>query len=173
MALIQRASSANASAGGLWGNAYSNRVNLLNQQDQQAQASTNSLMGGIGSVAGMVATKLPMLSFLSDENAKEDKREVKGVLEALKKMPVEAWRYKKGRGEGGEQNQHVGAYAQDFKEATGLGDGKSISIIDALGVTMGAVKELAEKVEAGQGKSDGDERTARKPKPKSVMRMAA
>jgi hypothetical protein len=37
--------------------------------------------------------------------------------------------------------------AQDFKRVTGLGDGRSISVIDAIGVTMGAVKELAEKID--------------------------
>lgn len=166
----QGASSANTASGSLWGNVYSNRVNLLNQQDAQANASTNSLLGGVGSIVGMFAPSI----FKSDENAKEDKREVRGVLDALKEMPVEAWKYKPGEGPGGEQDQHIGTYAQAFQKATGLGDGKSINVIDALGVTMGAVKELAEKVEAGQGKGDGDERPARgKPKAKSIMRMAA
>jgi hypothetical protein len=106
----------------------------------------------------------------SDENAKEDKREVKGVLDALKKMPIEAWKYKDGEGDGGE---HIGTYAQDFKKQTGLGDGKNINVIDALGVTMGAVKELAEKVENLKGKSDGDEKPARKPAGKSIMKKKA
>ena len=43
---------------------------------------------------------------------------------------------KTSKGAGGE---HIGTYAQDFQNATGLGDGKSINVIDALGVTMGAV----------------------------------
>jgi hypothetical protein len=165
---FQGAGSLFNSAGNMYGNVYNGRVNMLNQQDQMQNQGWGSLLGGAGSLLGM---------FMSDEDAKEDKREVKGVLDALKSMPVEAWKYKEGKGDGGE---HIGAYAQDFQRATGLGDGKTISVIDALGVTMGAVKELAEKVEAGKGKSDGDEKPAARtaahrpaPKGKSIIRMAA
>ena len=87
------------------------------------------------------------------------------MLDALKRMPVEAWKYKAGEGDGGE---HVGAYAQDFKKATGLGDGESINVIDALGVTMGAVKELAETVDGMGGR-----KAAKRPKAKSIIRSAA
>ena len=59
-------------------------------------------------------------------------------------MPVEKWRYKPGRGDGGE---HVGPYAQDFAAATGQGDGKSIDMISAIGVTMGAIRDLDKKVD--------------------------
>ncbi|MGJ0505770.1 MAG: tail fiber domain-containing protein [Methylocystis sp.] len=159
-------------AGQTWNSIYGNRVDLLNQQDQLNATTTSGLAGGLGSLAGF---GLSRMSFMSDENAKEDKREVKGILDALKKMPVEAWRYKEGEGDGGE---HVGTYAQDFQKATGLGDGKSINVVDALGVTMGAVKELAEKVETIKGGKDGDEKkpartAARRPQPKSIMMKAA
>ena len=59
-------------------------------------------------------------------------------------MPVDKWRYKPGRGDGGE---HVGPYAQDFAAATGQGDGKSIDMISAIGVTMGAIRDLDKKVD--------------------------
>ncbi|CAJ0860523.1 hypothetical protein AMST5_01310 [freshwater sediment metagenome] len=86
-------------------------------------------------------------------------------------MPVEAWKYKEGEGDGGE---HVGVMAQDFKRETGLGDGKSIHVVDALGVAMGAIQELAEKVESLKGGADGDEKPARpRQKAKSIMRRAA
>ena len=58
-------------------------------------------------------------------------------------MPVEQWTYNKGQGDGG---THVGPYAEDFTAATGMGDGKTIKAQDAFGVTAGAVKELAAKV---------------------------
>ncbi len=144
-------------------NGYTAAGNTMQKAFENSMATYNAnnaqgagMLGGLGSIAGlMFGGSKPW--FLSDENAKEEKREVRGVLDALKKIPVEAWKYKEGQGD---EQEHVGAYAQDFTKATGLGDGKTINIIDALGVTMGAVKELAEKVEASQGKRDGDERRA-------------
>lgn len=133
----------------IWRNIGKDRTDMLNYSDKMKADSMSSMMGGAGQLLGAG------MGLLSSKDAKEDKREVRGVLEALKEMPVEAWSYKEGMGDGGE---HVGTYAEDFKKATGLGDGKSINVIDALGVTMGAVKELAEKVEAIKGGSDGDEK---------------
>lgn len=159
-------------AGNAWGGVYDNRVGLLDQQNQQARQGFGAAAERLGSLTGTYGKDImgglgtlgtAGLAFLSDEDAKEDKREVRGVLDALKEMPVEAWKYKDG--EGPDREQHVGVYAQDFQKATGIGDGKSINVIDALGVTMGAVKELAEKV-------DGIKAGAR-PKPKSIMRWAA
>lgn len=142
-----------------------NQMTSLNQSAYKSdQAGLSSLASGIGGIAGLM---------WSDEDSKEDKRPAKGVLEALKEMPVEAWRYKEGSegDDGGEQ--HVGTYAQDFKKATGLGDGKSINVIDAIGVTMGAVKELAEKVDGLQGEVKSAAKAAPRPRAKSIMRAAA
>lgn len=117
-------------------NLYSNQINAY-QAENQANSSGGfgSILGGIGQLAG---------SFLSDEEIKTDKVPVKGALQAVKSMPVDEWSYKPGEGDGG---RHIGTYAQDFQRATGKGDGKSIPVIDAIGVTMGAVKELSAKVD--------------------------
>ena len=61
-------------------------------------------------------------------------------------MPVDEWQYKRGVADGGKQ-RHVGPYAEDFKRETGKGDGKTIPVVDAIGTTMGAVKELSAKVD--------------------------
>lgn len=123
---------------------YGQQGSLLNtqynQQLQSWQANQNgmsSLMGGLGTVAGMM---------LSDKNAKTDKQPLPEgeALGAIREMPVEKWRYKPGRGDGGE---HVGTYAQDFTKATGQGDGKTIDVISAIGVTMGAIRDLDKKVD--------------------------
>ena len=123
---------------------YGQQGSLLNtqynQQLQSWQANQNgmsSLMGGLGTVAGMM---------LSDKNAKTDKQPLPdgAALGAIREMPVEKWRYKPGRGDGGE---HVGPYAQDFAAATGQGDGKGIDMISAIGVTMGAIRDLDKKVD--------------------------
>jgi hypothetical protein len=122
---------------------YAQQGNLLNTQfNQQMSAWTanNSIMGGIGTGIGQAVGAM-----MSSEEAKTDKRKVHGILDAVKQMRIEKWRYKDGKGDGAE---HIGTYAEDFKAKTGLGDGKSINVIDALGVTMGALKELAGKVDA-------------------------
>jgi len=133
----------NASSSGFSGamRGYNQQGNLLNTQFQQQNQQWQNQMGVIGSIAGGAGT---LLGLLSSKKAKTDKRPAPGVLDAVKKMPVEKWKYKDGMGDEG---QHIGPYAEDFKKQTGLGDGKTISVVDALGVTMGAVKELAEKVD--------------------------
>lgn len=150
--------------GNLLNNLYANQIDAY-----KAQSSANSgggifgqLMGGIGSIAGL---------FMSDEDAKTDKTPVRGALEAVKGMPVEEWSYKPGMGDGG---RHIGTYAQDFQRQTGKGDGKTIPVIDAIGVTMGAVKELADKVDALSG-AKGRGVLDRKPSPKGrgIIREAA
>lgn len=132
---------------------FQQQGNMLNTQYQQRmqsyqakQANRAGLFGALGTVAGMVSP----VGFLSDEEAKTDKRPTeRSMLDAMRDMPVEQWRYKEGQGDGGE---HIGPYAQDFQKATGVGDGRSISVIDAIGATMGALKELDAKVdEMGRG----------------------
>lgn len=131
---------------------YATQGSLLNQQYQNQlaaynadQQATGSLFSGLGSVAGLALGSY----IISDKEAKTDKEPAKGKsLGAVKSLPAfESWRYKPGAVPG-DTELHIGPYAQDFQKATGLGDGKSINVIDAIGVTMGAVKELAGEVDS-------------------------
>lgn len=123
---------------------YNQAGNLLNQQfsqqmqkAQMEQMGQNALMGGLGSLAGM--------AIMSSRDYKEDKAPPeRSLLDAVRDMPVEDWKYKDGIADEG---QHTGPYAEDFQAATGLGDGRSIPVADAIGVTMGAVQELDKKVQ--------------------------
>jgi hypothetical protein len=115
---------------------YKTQLSVWDQQQQAKTSSMSSLADGIGSLAGM--------AFFSDADMKTEKKPATGVLKAVQDMPVEEWTYKPGAGDGG---RHIGPYAQDFQRATGKGDGKTINMIDAIGVTMGAVQELAAKVD--------------------------
>lgn len=123
--------------GSLLNSDYRNRLSAW----QANNAQSNGLMGGLGSMAGMAIA-------MSSKDYKENKKPVRGVLEVIKEMPVEEWDYKPGIADGG---RHVGPYAEDFKAATGLGDGRSINLQDQLGITLGAVQELAEKVDDLEG----------------------
>lgn len=122
---------------------YGQQGSLLNTQyNQQMQAyqadqqNAMGMLGALGTVAGMISSK----------DAKTDKKPLKkgAALGALRDMPVEEWSYKPGMGDGG---HHVGPYAEDFQKATGKGDGKTIAFQDAIGVTMGAVRDLANDVD--------------------------
>lgn len=124
---------------------YSQQGSLLNTQYQQQlqswQANNDNitgLFGAAGSVVGM----------LSSKDAKTDKQPLAEgeALGAVREMPVEKWRYKDGMGDGGAQ-QMVGTYAEDFQKATGEGNGKVIPIQTAIGVTMGAIRDLDKKVD--------------------------
>lgn len=106
----------------------------------RASQERSSIWGGIGAIAGAA---LPFM--LSTKEAKKNGKPVRGALKSVENMPVEKWEYKKGAADGG---THVGPYAEDFKRETGLGDGKTINVIDAIGTTMGAVQELSKKVDA-------------------------
>lgn len=127
---------------------YAGMGSTLNQQyglqvdawkAQQSIAAQNA--SGIGSFLGGV-TGL----FVSDENLKHDVEAIPegAALEALEQMPVSEWTYDEGIADGG---RHVGPMAQDFAAATGKGDGRSIAVQDAIGVTMQAVKDLDAKVD--------------------------
>ena len=136
---------------------YNSQASILGQQQQQEmqawqtqEQARSSGAAGLGSALGSLAGAgismfgPAMMPMLSDEDAKTDKSPSKGNLKAIRKMRVDEWRYKDGLGDGA---KHTGTYAQDFQKATGRGDGRTIPVVDAVGVTMGAVKELSEKVD--------------------------
>lgn len=138
----------NAASSGFSGaqRGYSGMVNGLNAQFQNqmqgyaaAAQANSSLWGGIGSLAGLAIS-------MSSKDYKTDKAPVRDPLAQLMEMPVEEWSYKDGIADGGAA-RHVGPYAEDFHKATGKGDGKTIPLQDMIGVTAGAVQQLAEKVD--------------------------
>lgn len=115
------------------------RVGLANQREANKEANRNSL---IGSAVGLGASLL----MLSSESAKTKEGPAENILDKLRKVRIEKWKYK------GDDQTHVGPYAEEFNETFETGQGKKdprfISLVDAIGITMGAVKELNEKVEA-------------------------
>jgi hypothetical protein len=118
--------------------ALQGQQNYQMQVWQQNQNSAAAMWGGIGSVLGIM---------LSSKDYKTDRQAPsESPLEQVKEMPVQEYRYKDGIADGGAE-QHIGPMAEDFQAATGRGDGRAISVQDAIGTTMGAVQELASKVE--------------------------
>lgn len=116
---------------------YNSQLNSWAAENQAQGSAIGGIASGLGTAAGMI--------WGSDENIKTDKKKLKegAALEAVKDMRVEEWNYAPGVADAG---RHIGTYAQDFKKSTGKGDGKTIAAQDAIGVTMGALKDLDRKV---------------------------
>ena len=66
------------------------------------------------------------------------------ILAGVAALPVDSWRYKPETGL--EQQTHIGPYAEDFRKLFGVGDGVTISTVDAIGVCLAAIKALSERV---------------------------
>jgi len=106
--------------------------------DQRKADKKSSIIGTIGQVAGTA------LAFFSSEDLKHDHGAEKNLLNKLKKVRVNRWQYK------GDKKTHVGPFSEEFNRefSTGTDRPDMINVIDMLGVTLGAVKELDKKVEA-------------------------
>lgn len=135
-------------AGNIYGQDFNARMQGFNAQ-MQALAGIGQAVGTAG---GIWASKD------SSKDIKTDKEEIREgkALKGIKRIDVEGWRYKTDP----QAERHVGPYAKEFKREFGVGDGKTISGRDMLGVTMKAVQDLAEEVEElkerrGLRKADG------------------
>lgn len=115
-------------------------TNLNSTTSADSSAGFGDIAGGIGSVLlGLGAVGIGSSREIKDIDGEVDAEEMLAKLAAL---PVGVWNYK------GEDDKHIGAYAEDFRDAFGIGDGKTINIIDLLGVLTASVKALANR-EAG------------------------
>ena len=141
--------------------AFQNRANIFGTQGQLGlglatgsssgglnfpRGTTTSEGAGFGEIAGGAGALIGGIAAISSRDVKTDNASIDedAVLEKLEELPVEAWRYKPETGL--DDRQHIGAYAEDFREAFGLGDGETLNMIDTTGVLMAAVKSLSKKV---------------------------
>jgi hypothetical protein len=140
------------------GNIYSN-ANAQNQaalqRAQSNSAKAGNLTGAVGGIgagyAGSAAGSKALGSLFSfsskDYKTKTNDFNKDDALEALRKLPVDRWRYKDvAMGE----HEEIGMYAEDFNGAFGLEHNDKISVTSALGVMVAAIQSLADKVEALQ-----------------------
>jgi hypothetical protein len=131
---------ANTAGGNLMLGQYQGQLGAWNAQ-RQAEATE---MAGLGQLAG---TALGWY-LKSSEDAKEDKKPVNTalILEGLEAIPVEAWKYKEGEGDGG---RHIGPYAEDVQAQFGdaaAPAGEAIDLVTMNGIALAGIKELAKKV---------------------------
>ncbi len=110
------------------------------------RGSTTSASDPLGTAAKLAGGIGAVLTGFSSKHFKTDKTPIDEdeVLEKVASLPVEAWRYKPELGLTTEP--HVGTYAEDFHETFGLGDGKTLNLMDTTGVLMASVKSLDKKI---------------------------
>lgn len=130
-----------AGAAGTYGN--------IARIQQDSANSDSATMSSLGSMAGTAAM------MYSDKNMKERRKPVssKMSLAAVRKIPVESWKYKRGSAGDDGGATHTGPMAQNVRK--GLGDatapgGKKIDLISMNGHTISALQEIAK----GQDKID-------------------
>ena len=119
----------------LGANALAQQAGLNRYNAQLGQ--WNQFRQGFGQALGTAAL------FASSRAVKTDNRPADHAdsLARLRDLDVERWRYR------GDPTPHIGPYAEDFAAAF-AGDGRTIDAMDAIGVTMSAVKGLAARVDA-------------------------
>lgn len=129
-------------------NLYAGLYNAEMQADSQKWAGLGTL-GGMAAYGYMMA---PAGAALSSKKAKRKTgaTSAEKIAEQVKTLPVDKWRYRKEASP--DQAEHVGPYAEDFAKRFGVGDGKVINIIDAVGVTLAAVKGVGQQVDRLEGK---------------------
>lgn len=138
---------------------------------QSGQNQAGNMWGNLAGLTGALGSAYLMRS---DENAKEGRRpeDPDKLLAALLRMPVERWKYLPEEMPD-DQAEHVGPMAQAFREATGLGDGRTIHMADAIGTLIGGVQALARKVDALAGEETGEDEGEGQPAANDDRRLLA
>lgn len=109
------------------------------------QSTGGGGLGGIGSVLGGIGSIASAFSSKKLKN-KKSTPSTKAILESIKNLDLDTWEYKKVPGQ-----TFYGPYAEDVKRKFKIGDGKSINLINLVGVLFGATKELATQVDKVKG----------------------
>lgn len=138
--LMGNAAGTNQMAGGQFSQLFNDRLSGWKAQ----QEAKNAQMQAMGSMAGSA------MMFMSSKRVKHHKRPFNSASarRIIESLPIERWKYKPGTPytDADTGREHVGPYAEDWHKKTGLGDGRAISVIDAVGVNMAATKALSRDV---------------------------
>lgn len=116
---------------------YSNLANSKYQADLSQYNADRQQKSNTASALGSMGASLLM-------KCAEAAKDVEGVLnigwaaERLAGLDLKVWSYKPGEGPDGDTARHIGPMAEQFHALTGLGDGRSISVIDMLGMMAAA-----------------------------------
>ncbi len=130
------------------GNALAQAILAANQQYKiiGQQDTGGGGLGGIGSVLGGIGSIMQSGMFSSKVlKEKINTPSPEEILNNVNSLAIDRWAYK------GLENNHIGPYAEDFAEKFKVGDGKTINIIDMLGVLFSSIQALSKQVEELRG----------------------
>lgn len=121
-------------------------------------------LGGLFGGLGGLGTGLRAVGLIgSDIEMKEEIIQVDPgeIADAIMEMPTILFKYKDSDGV-----QHIGTTAQDWQQRFGVGDGKTINIVDALGILFATSKALVRRVKDIEHGGHGS-------RPETGLRLAA
>lgn len=111
-----------------------------NAENQHESGMWGAIGSGVGTAAGLMAfSSAALKDYHSTPSTKE-------ILDNVRELSLDRWRYK------GIDQVFLGAYAEEFTDRFGVGDGKTINLLDAIGVLLGAIKELDKKIARLEGR---------------------
>lgn len=113
-----------------------------NADNQHSEGIWGAIGGGAGALAGLAAFSSAALKTYDSTPSTED------ILNNVRELSLEKWKYK------GIDQKFLGAYAEEFTDRFGVGDGKTINMVDAIGVLLGAIKELDKKIATLEERQD-------------------
>lgn len=120
--------------------AYNAQMQNYNAQQQRQ----GSMWQGVANLAGSGAMAYAMnpaaFAAFSSRQYKHDEAPAERIIDRVRQMPIYSWRYRHHIDP--KQDLHVGPYAEDWQRLIGLGDGRTINVIDAVGVCLKSIKEL-------------------------------
>lgn len=114
----------------------------------EGQNAENEHEGGMwGSIFGAAATAAPYIAAMCSAKIKDydSTPSTKEILDNVRELSLDKWKYKNF------DQKFLGTYAEEFTQRFGVGDGKTINMVDAFGILLGAVKELDKKIAALEG----------------------
>ncbi len=105
---------------------------------QLQEARNNQAAANTGAAIGATAAYLGACSKDYKENYTQ--LDEKQIAEKMEGLPVEMWNYK------GDGISHIGPYAEDFKETFGVGDGKTINLMDMMSIMWITIQEQRKRI---------------------------
>lgn len=106
----------------------------------------SNLFGGLAGLGMLGSAFMPMFSS-KDFKDRGPEPDYKSMPDKLASMDVPTWNYK------GEGKKHMGPMAEDFRDTFGIGDGRTIDVVDAIGTLFAANKGLTMRLKEMESKS--------------------
>lgn len=125
-----------------------------NAQMEQWQAQQQSNMAAASTIGSIGSALMKCTEAAKDIHGAASTHRALGAVMA---MQVKGWSYKPDMAPPGDNGmKHIGPMAEDFQHLTGLGDGKTISVIDYLGLLHSALQEAMLRIIALERQVSGE-----------------